>query len=195
MSSADEKNVIRKKMKKLRYEIPINYYRIWSDSIMKKCINLEEWFYAQTVHIYVSALNNEVDTLGLIYKMFDDRRKKVVVPKCNTELHTIINIHIESFDELSPTKFNLMEPDYITEKESNPEKLNLIIAPLLAFDRLGGRLGFGKGYYDNLFNKCKCPKVGLGYSFQEVDKVPMEPQDEKLDIIITENETIRVKHE
>lgn len=162
---------------------------------MNKCVNLEEWYYAHTVHIYVSAVNNEVDTLGLIYKMFDDRNKKVVVPKCKTDLHLILNIHIKSFDELSSAKFNLMEPAYEREKEIMPEELNLVISPLLAFDRHGGRLGFGGGYYDKLLRKCICPKIGLGYSFQEVDDVPMESHDEKLDIIITENETIRVKHE
>ena len=182
-------------MKKLRSEISINSYRTWSHSIMNKCADLEEWYYAYTVHIYVSSVNNEVDTLGLIYKMFDDREKRVVVPKCNTDLHMILNIYIESFDELSLAKFNLMEPAYKSEKEIMPEELGLIIAPLLAFDRYGGRLGFGGGYYDKLFSKCTCPKVGLGYSFQEINKVPMVSHDEKLDIIITENETIRIKHE
>lgn len=162
---------------------------------MNKCVNIEEWYCAHTVHIYVSAANNEVDTLGLIYKMFDDRNKKVVVPKCKTDLHLILNIHIKSFDELSPAKFNLMEPAYEREKEIMPEELNLVISPLLAFDRHGGRLGFGGGYYDRLLSKCTCPKIGFGYSFQEIDDVPMESHDEKLDIIITENETIRVKHE
>jgi len=195
MNYKSEKDILRKRVKKLRSEISISSYRAWSHSIMNKCVNLEEWHYAHTVHIYVSAINNEVDTLGLIYKIFDDRAKKVVVPKCNTDMHLILNIHIESFDELSPSKFNLMEPAYKRENEIMPEQLGLIIAPLLAFDRYGGRLGFGGGYYDNLFGKCTCPKVGLGYSFQEIDKVPMESYDRKLDVIITENETIRVENE
>ena len=194
MNSKDEKILLRQRMKKLRSEIPINIYRKHSHSIMKSCINLEEWQYAHNVHIYISVLNNEVDTLGLIYEMFD-HGKKVVVPKCNCELHRIINIHIKSFEELSPSKYGLMEPEYNHENEVMPDKLDLVITPILAYDRIGGRLGFGGGYYDDLFNACTCPKVGIGYSFQEVDRVPMEPHDRKLDIIITENETIRVKHE
>ena len=194
MNSKDEKTLLRQRMRKLRSEIPINIYRKHSHSIMNNFINLEEWQYAYNVHIYVSVLNNEVDTLGLIYDMFD-HGKKVVVPKCKFELHRIVNIHIKSFEELSPSKYGLMEPEYKPEKDVMPDELNLVVAPLLAFDRNGGRLGFGGGYYDDLFNACTCPKVGLGYSFQEVDRVPMEPHDRKLDIIITENETIRVKHE
>lgn len=194
MNSKEEKILLRQRMKKLRSEIPINIYRKHSHSIMNNCINLEEWKYAYNVHIYVSVLNNEVDTLGLIYEMFD-HGKKVVVPKCNFELNRIVNIHIKSFEELSPSKYGLMEPEYNHEKEVMPDELNLVVAPLLAFDRNGGRLGFGRGYYDDLFNACTCPKVGLGYSFQEVDIVPMESHDRKLDIIITEKETIRVNHE
>ena len=72
MNIKDEKKELRKRMKKLRSELSINSYRRWSQSIMDKCFWLEEWYYAKTVHIYISAVNNEVDTLGLIYKMFDD---------------------------------------------------------------------------------------------------------------------------
>ena len=159
---------------------------------MDRCVRLEEWYYADTVHIYVSALNNEADTLGLIYKMFDSG-KRVVVPKCGKEEHRLLNIRIESFDELSVGKFGLMEPCYKTEREVAPSDFDLVISPLLAFDRKGDRLGFGGGYYDNLLGECRCPRIGLGYSFQEVDAVPVEPHDEKLDIIITDKEIIRVK--
>ena len=194
MNYKNEKKLLRNRMKKLRSEISINMYRRQSQSIINKCLDLEEWQYASNVHIYISAINNEVETLGLIYMMFDCG-KRVIVPKCNIELHKIISIQITSFEELSPSKYCLMEPDYNREKEIKPEELDIIMTPLLAFDRNGGRLGLGGGYYDDLLGKCTCPKVGLGYSFQEVDKVPVEPHDVNLDIIVTENEIIRVKHE
>ena len=194
MNCKKEKNKIRDRMKKLRAELSICTYRQSSQAIIDKCVRLEEWYYAQTVHIYVSAVNNEVDTLGLIYKMFDSG-KKVIVPKCDTVSHRLLNIRIESFDDLTVGKFGLMEPSYKPGKEIKPENLDLIILPLLAFDRSGKRIGFGGGYYDSLLSECTCPKTGLGYSFQEVDKVPVKSHDEKLDIIVTEKEIIRVKNE
>ena len=192
MNCKGEKKILREKMKKLRTELSICSFRQNSQSIIDRCVRLEEWYYANTVHIYISVINNEADTLGLIYKMFDSG-KRVVVPKCGKEAHRLLNIHIRSFDELSMGKYGLMEPDYNTEREVAPLDFDLVISPLLAFDRKGGRLGFGGGYYDTLLGECTCPKIGLGYSFQEVDTVPVEPHDEKLDIIITDKEIIRVK--
>ena len=194
MNCRDEKKLLRERMKNLRAELSICSFRQNSQAIINRCVRLEEWYYANTVHIYVSALNNEADTLGLIYKMFDNG-KRVVVPKCGNEAHRLLNIRIESFDELSVGKYSLMEPGYKTEREVAPLTFDLVISPLLAFDRKGGRLGFGGGYYDGLFKECTCPKIGLGYTFQEVDTVPVEPHDEKLDIIITDSEIIRIKQD
>jgi 5-formyltetrahydrofolate cyclo-ligase len=86
-----------------------------------------------------------------------------------------------------------MEPDFLTEREVIPQELSLVIAPILAFDRSGGRLGFGAGYYDSFFAECSCPRLGLAYAFQEVPKIPREPHDRTLDIIVTEKETIRIR--
>jgi 5-formyltetrahydrofolate cyclo-ligase len=84
-----------------------------------------------------------------------------------------------------------LNPEKIVKKEL----LDIIISPLLAFDRNGYRLGFGGGYYDKLFAECSCVKAGIGYSFQESENVPHDDFDQKLNIIITEKEIIRVKNE
>jgi 5-formyltetrahydrofolate cyclo-ligase len=174
---------------------------------------LEEYRRARMVHIYVSSLNNEVDTIGLIYRMFEEG-KLVVVPCCSgspdyrhpdlcsaqagdPSKHNLgcllRHIRIDSLDTLKPRRFGVMEPDYLPEREVAPAGLDVIIAPVLAFDRSGGRIGFGGGYYDGLFAESGGTKIGLAYSFQEVPKVPREPHDRALDIIVTEKETIRVR--
>jgi len=88
-----------------------------------------------------------------------------------------------------------MEPKYDCKNVVRPDELDLVLAPILAFDHDGGRLGLGGGYYDSLLAECTCPVAGLAYSFQEVDRVPTETHDQYLDIIITEKEVIRVTHE
>ncbi|MFC1552276.1 5-formyltetrahydrofolate cyclo-ligase [Candidatus Latescibacterota bacterium] len=194
MDIKQQKKIIRGNIKKARAGLSVGAFRSHSHSIMNKCIDLEEWQYAKTVHVYVSGLNNEVETLGLIYMMFDTG-KIVVVPKCNMELRTTVNIRIGSFEDLSLSDYGIMEPAYKAGNEIQPEQFDIVLVPLLAFDRNGGRVGFGGGYYDELLGKCSCVKVGLGYSFQEIDTVPVEPHDVPLDIIVTEKETIRIIHE
>ena len=68
---------------------------------------------------------------------------------------------------------------------------DLVIAPLLAFDRSGYRLGLGAGYYDRtlaaLRRQGRVWAIGLAYAGQELDPLPIEPHDEPLDAILTEN--------
>lgn len=70
-----------------------------------------------------------------------------------------------------------------------------LIVPLAAFDRRGGRIGYGKGHFDRaiaaLEDKHPVLTVGLAYAVQEIDEVPLEPHDRLLDIIVTESDVIR----
>ena len=72
---------------------------------------------------------------------------------------------------------------------------NVLLLPLLAFDRKGGRLGYGGGFYDRTIARLRqitTPVVvGVGFSDQEIDYVPLERTDEKLNFILTEKEIIK----
>ncbi len=72
-----------------------------------------------------------------------------------------------------------------------------IWVPLVAFDRSGYRLGYGGGYYDATLAALRkanptLQAIGIGFSFQEVDKLPHEAHDVKLDMIVTEKEVIGI---
>ncbi|MBX9772787.1 MAG: 5-formyltetrahydrofolate cyclo-ligase [Xanthobacteraceae bacterium] len=71
---------------------------------------------------------------------------------------------------------------------------DILIVPLLAFDRRGHRLGYGAGYYDmtvtGLRERKPIVAVGIAYAAQEVETVPITPRDARLDLVLTENETI-----
>lgn len=70
-----------------------------------------------------------------------------------------------------------------------------LLVPLAAFDRRGGRLGYGKGHFDrslaDLGRHHPVLAIGLAFGAQEVDEVPAEPHDRRLDLVVTESETIR----
>ena len=71
---------------------------------------------------------------------------------------------------------------------------DILIVPLLAFDRTGHRLGYGAGYYDMTINSLRAAKaiaaVGIGFAIQEIDSVPITPRDARLDLVLTEREAI-----
>jgi 5-formyltetrahydrofolate cyclo-ligase len=93
-------------------------------------------------------------------------------------------------DTLIPGQWGIGTPD-ARKEEVTPD---LLLCPLLAFDRGGKRLGYGGGYYDitlkQLREKKSIQAIGLAYAIQEVEEVPAGPFDQKLDAVITEREVI-----
>ncbi len=92
-----------------------------------------------------------------------------------------------SGDSLVESKYGIMEP----REESKRLVPKTLIAPMLAFDKCGYRLGYGGGYYDRTIAKLrkldsKILVVGIAYAGQEVSQVPIDTNDQKMDMIITE---------
>ena len=90
-------------------------------------------------------------------------------------------------DDLKVNKHGMLEP-YANKKPFVP---NVILLPLLSYDKNNHRLGYGKGYYDKFLNKyLKKNKniltVGVAFSFQKYDKLPISNHDVRLDCILTE---------
>ena len=98
--------------------------------------------------------------------------------------------------DVQPNRYGIPEPAAPTEL-FEPFQLDLVLVPLLAFDRRGHRLGHGGGYYDRSFAFLKDQArptepllVGIGYAFQELPEIDAEPWDVPLDYIATEQELI-----
>ncbi len=87
-----------------------------------------------------------------------------------------------------PFKVQIPERDDFFEPE-------ILIVPLLAFDRRGGRLGYGGGFYDRTLEMLRARRatlaIGFAYAAQEMDDLPLEPTDQPLDMLVTENGVMR----
>jgi 5-formyltetrahydrofolate cyclo-ligase len=94
-------------------------------------------------------------------------------------------------DPLVVGRMNVPEPD-AKAKERRPD---LLIVPLIAFDRHGYRLGYGAGYYDRYLSEHRAKRtiraIGIAFAGQEIDELPREPHDERLDAVVTEERVIR----
>src|ERR1700733_8658070 len=86
-------------------------------------------------------------------------------------------------------------------REPKPEapqvEPDILLVPLLAFDRAGYRLGYGAGYYDMTIHRLRALKpviaIGIAFAAQEVPKIPTTPRDERLDLVLTEREVIDLR--
>jgi 5-formyltetrahydrofolate cyclo-ligase len=74
---------------------------------------------------------------------------------------------------------------------------DILLVPLLAFDRDGHRIGYGAGYYDMTIGKLRAMKpvvaVGIAFAAQEIASVPVTPRDARLDLVLTEREIIDLR--
>ena len=110
-------------------------------------------------------------------------RKKFFLPRVNG-----VNLDILPFERsrMALGSFHIEEPqgdDCAAAKE-----MELIIVPGVAYDRMGNRVGRGKGYYDRLLQSVKATVIGVGYDFQLIDEdIPADSHDIPMDIVITES--------
>ncbi len=74
----------------------------------------------------------------------------------------------------------------------NPDDIDLIIVPGVAYDNRGNRVGRGKGFYDRLLRSMRAIKIGIGYEFQIVNEIQAESHDVKMDIVISPSSCVVV---
>jgi 5-formyltetrahydrofolate cyclo-ligase len=96
-------------------------------------------------------------------------------------------------EELDRGQWDIREP----KPDAAEVEPDILLVPLLAFDRTGHRIGYGAGYYDMTINRLRARKtvtvVGIAFAAQEVPTVPATPRDERLDLVLTEREVIAFK--
>ena len=133
-------------------------------------------------------VNFEVDDLMLLKKL-EKKNFDISLPVIKKKFQ--MNFYKWSFtDLLKINKYGIPEPE--TKNIVYPD---VLLIPLVAFDKNLNRLGYGGGYYDRLIKKLskkkKIIKIGLAFSFQKINKVPTNAYDQKLDYIVTNKYIIK----
>lgn len=162
-----DKSKLRTKLLKKRASLSSLQVQSNSKEVIKKLIDQIVWTKIKNINVYQTIkINNEVDVRGLL-EFLDQNYPVVSLDTTSSKITAMQNI-------------------------SEGKTYDLVVVPLLGFDRSGNRLGYGGGYYDKFLSRNKCKQaIGLGYSFQEVKNLPVEKHDQKLDLIITEREIIK----
>jgi len=143
---------------------------------------------ARAIHCYLP-MRSEVDTRPLITAALA-HGKRVAVPIVVPKAVELAHAWLESLatDALTAGVFGTFNPRDL--RPAVPGDWDLVIVPLLAFDRRGYRLGYGKGFYDRLLAAGAVTTIGVGFAAQEIDALPAEAHDIALDWIFTERDVI-----
>lgn len=146
-------------------------------------MDLPEFKAAATVFIYMAS-GNEPNTAEIIKRAFELKKRVFVsVTKDKIRFSEIFENTV-----FVPRKYGILEPESPVFCDTAAD---IIIVPMVAYDRDKGRLGHGMGYYDRFLRDAKGVKIGLAYSALEADSVFTGEFDIPMDIIINEREIIR----
>jgi 5-formyltetrahydrofolate cyclo-ligase len=139
----------------------------------------------ETVMVFTSK-EKEVNTQPLILALFA-HGNPVVVPIIVQEDVSLRLSYLRDFSALVPSTFGVPEP-IGSEIPAAADDVGTIILPMLGFDRKGGRIGYGAGYYDRFLSKHPTlRKIGVAFACQEFDGLPVDENDIRMDSIITED--------
>ena len=112
---------------------------------------------------------NEIDTF-LIWNDLISTSCEVYVPHWNQDSNTLTHFHLITLEQLTINQFGIPEPNY-GQKISNNE-LDIVLIPLLTFDKNGYRIGYGKGIYDRFLAECNENTIFIGLSqFETIEKI------------------------
>jgi len=144
--------------------------------------SLERFIRSKRVGLYFP-VRNEVDTREIFSRSIGSG-KEVYFPR--VEGPELTFHRVSDINELKPGKFGIPEPDS-SSSIIEPERLDLILIPGVAFDPSGVRLGYGKGYYDRLLARIPINKrVAVAYSFQMSGSLPHGEEDISMGLVATE---------
>lgn len=168
-----------------------------AEEVKEKSLQIAERFFREFDLTKIDYLHSflpierfhEIDTRLILHRVwFEHSHIETVVPRIDFERGELDNLKFTPVTELIQNAWMIHEPAHDDLVES--EKLDLVLVPLLAFDREGFRVGYGKGYYDKLLKNCRadCLKIGLSH-FPPEEKIEDKHEfDVKLDCCLTPDE-------
>ncbi len=139
------------------------------------------------LHLFLSITEKgEIDTSFIINDLWNNFANiKTVVPRVDFEKGVLEHLEFNEESKLQVSHWGISEP--VGDEFVDEQKIDLVLVPMLCFDKRGFRIGYGKGFYDKFLSLCRedCLKVGLSF-FAPVDEIEdVQNFDVKLDYCVT----------
>jgi 5-formyltetrahydrofolate cyclo-ligase len=181
------KQEIRKIYLQKRSSLNAAEYLKLSQQICDQFFLEQDLTHIKVIHTFLPIeKHNEPNTWFIIERIRKEYTAiKISIPRINNQAGIIENFYFENHDQLKQNILGIPEPRQGIPTE--PQGIDLVLVPLLAFDVAGHRVGYGKGFYDKFLQTChdQCRKVGLSL-FEPVDLIKdINHYDKKLNMVIT----------
>ncbi|HEX2025690.1 MAG TPA: 5-formyltetrahydrofolate cyclo-ligase [Actinomycetota bacterium] len=180
------KAALRDRMRAVRAAIGPEERARRSRRIEERLFALPEVASARTILLFYS-FGSEVATGDMAGRVWSSGGRVLLPFLHEGRMHVA---EVREGDELVPAPYGAKEP--ARRVPADPAEADVVITPGLAFDRGGGRLGYGGGHYDRLLDGLPRDRLRVGIAFAEqlVDEVPVGAKDRRVDLVVTDDEVI-----
>lgn len=170
------KKELRQKYKDLRNLVSEEDLEEMSLIIANKVLTLPIWKKTY-FHIFLSITEHKEVNTEYILHILSGKDKEIIISRSDFKTREMTHFLLTDNTKIKKNQYNIPEPIDGLEVQTN--KIDIVFVPLLAFDKTGHRVGYGKGFYDKFLSECKPETIKIGLSF-------FEPE-EKIDDIIEDD--------
>lgn len=181
------KEALRKIYLSKRLDLSEETQEVFTRKLSGHFFNYVDLGSVSVLHSFLSiSKNKEPDTWIILNRIRTEFPSiRISLPKINSQTGHIESIYFENTSQLKPNSLGIPEPT--TGISTDTRDIDIVLVPLLCFDKKGNRIGYGKGYYDKFLSLCRkdCRKIGLSF-FEPVDSIDdVNSLDIPLDICVT----------
>ncbi|WP_298494468.1 5-formyltetrahydrofolate cyclo-ligase [uncultured Algibacter sp.] len=178
------KSELRKTYKRLRNDLSENQIDDLSLAISNQVLKLPIWEYS-FYHIFLAIEEQKEVNTDYILNILSGKDKNILISKSDFETGGMNHFLLTDSTVIKKNDYNIPEP--VDGIEILNDKIEVVFIPLLAFDKKGNRVGYGKGFYDRFLANCKPEtlKIGLSFFEAEVEITDIFENDIGLDYCVT----------
>lgn len=190
----DLRQSLRKELRARRNSLTPSQQEAAAAWALRHLMKLPKFLRAQRVALYIPA-DGELDPRPIAQQLWKMGKHCYLPVLHPTQERQLWFVEYKADTPLRPNRFGIPEPDHRYEQKIAANLLDIVLLPLVGFDRKGGRLGMGGGFYDTTFafhkgRKTKPYLLGMAHACQEVEALEMADWDVPLYGIVTDKEVI-----
>ena len=185
------KKELRQKYKALRNQLSEEDLEEMSLAIANKIMSLPIWEKTY-FHVFLPITEQKEVNTEFVLHLLSGKDKEIIISKSNFETREMKHFLLTDNTKIKKNQYNIPEP--VDGLEVPTHKIEVVFVPLLAFDKKGHRVGYGKGFYDKFLTECNPDTIKIGLSFFKAEEKIEDvfESDVKLDYCVTPNEVYQL---
>lgn len=179
-----DKSALRKKYKDLRNQLPPDEMEDKSLAIANRILQLDIWEKTY-FHLFLTIEEQKEIETEYVLQVLAGYDKEIVVSKSNFKTLEMTHYLLTDNTKFQKNEYNIFEP--LDGIEVPVAKIDVVFVPLLAYDKRGNRVGYGKGFYDKFLSQCREDVIKVGLSFFDPEEriENVSESDIRLDFCVT----------